>query len=60
MRPHYWLPELTSYGVKPQCNNCAYKGDCDVSKDGWICGSYEEAEQYQISMEEMISYECID
>lgn len=57
MRPHFWLPEKTSYGDSLRCDNCKYyqtknenhkNGIC--GKSGWICGSWQEAENVQISL----------
>lgn len=56
LKPHYWLPDTTSYGDTPKCDNCRYYGEKNDSKpsgkcgrSGWICGNWEEAEQIQIA-----------
>ena len=49
MRPYPWLPELTSYGDRPTCDNCQRFGE-DCGRSGWVCGNWEEAEQIQMEV----------
>lgn len=49
MRIFPWLPELTSFGEKPTCDNCKRFGE-DCGRSGYICGSWEEAEQIQMML----------
>lgn len=55
MRPHPWLPEFTSYGDTPKCDNCKRFGERNENRvngicgrTGWICGSWEEADEVQM------------
>ncbi len=50
MKPHPWLPDKTSLGENPVCDNCRYRAECELKHDGWICGNWEEADEYQIQM----------
>ena len=49
MRIFPWLPELTSFGEKPTCDNCKRFGE-DCGRSGYICGNWEEAEQIQMML----------
>ena len=48
MRIFPWLPELTSFGDKPACDNCKRFGE-DCGRSGYICGNWE-AEQIQMML----------
>ena len=57
MRPHFWLPEKTSYGERPLCDNCEHYGQKNDNKpngvcgrSGWICGSWKEAKEQQLRL----------
>ena len=51
LRPHPWLPEQTTYGDRPSCDNCKKFGE-SCGRVGWICGDWEEAEQIQMKIGE--------
>lgn len=57
MRPHPWLPESTSYGDTPKCDNCNNFGKKNITqpggtcgRNGWICGSWEESDEIQMTI----------
>ena len=57
LRIHFWLPEETTYGEKPKCDNCKHFGEHSEThiggkcgRSGWICGIWEEAEETQTTM----------
>lgn len=54
IKKFYWLPKYTKSGEKIQCGNCKHfmheNGEtCGV--EGMLCGSWEEAEEYQTRLE---------
>lgn len=58
MRPHFWLPERTTYGDTPCCDNCERFGKKNdthpngiCGRSGWICGSWVEADEQQITLD---------
>ena len=58
LRIHWWLPEQTSFGDKPKCDNCKFFGTKNdnclfgiCGQSGWICGNWIESEEVQIKLE---------
>jgi len=49
MKIYGWLPELTSFGEEPTCDNCERFGE-DCGRSGWLCGDWKEAEQIQMNL----------
>lgn len=57
MRGYYqWLPQKTSQGDDPACQNCKRYGeknehsiDGTCGRYGYLCGSWEEAKQEQLT-----------
>lgn len=49
MKIYGWLPELTSFGEEPTCDNCERFGEA-CGRSSWICGDWKEAEQIQMSL----------
>lgn len=60
MRPHYWLPEKTRNGDHPRCDNCdrfeACKAERGRDLSGHVCGNWEEARAYQITLAELLRH----
>lgn len=57
LKPHFWLYDLYP-NAKLICDTCKRFGEPNENKKGgicgrpgWICGNYEPAEEYQITME---------
>lgn len=59
MRIHPWLPERTSFGEKPACDNCKRFGE-DCGRSRYICGNWEEAEQIQMTLKTENKWEEFD
>lgn len=42
-----------------ECRNCKFYSNCDNKHDGWICGHWQESEEFQISLGILKSIEYI-
>lgn len=61
MRPHYWLPETTSWGGRVICATCdQHCGRYDPERWDWICGGWRETEEEQINFMTMAGGEQND
>lgn len=41
-----------------ECRNCKFYSNCDNKHDGWICGHWQESEEFQITFKipEKVNY----
>ena len=40
LKPYYWLPEITTTGEKPRCQNCEHFSEC--GHRDYLCGDWSE------------------
>ena len=45
LKPMPWLPDLTTWGATPKCDNCI---GCDEARNGWVCGSWREKKECEV------------